>query len=95
MARLFETSSLKLYKNEIPWVKFKIEITQVRNRPSEIIVEAIIWGDLAYDLIKYYHLNDYMLVEGYLLTDLAINKKIVSLNIFQIYPVFRTTGFNG
>ena len=94
MARLFETPSLKLYKNEIPWIKLKIEIAQVRNRSSERIIEAIIWGDLAYDLIKYYRLNDYVLVEGYLLTDLVINKKIVSLNIFQIYPFFRTPRFN-
>ena len=95
VVRFFEIPTIELYQNEIPWTRFKVEIAPARNRPNDTIVEAIVWGDLAYDLIKYYRINDYVLIEGYLLTnpstntkDLTLNKKVVQLNIFQIYPFF-------
>ena len=93
--RILEIPTIKLFYNEIPLIKFKAEIAKLRNNQSNIIINAKIWGDLTYELIKYYQVNDYLLIEGYFSKDCdcALNlalryKKDIAINIFKIYPYF-------
>ena len=93
--RILEIPTIKLLYNKIPLIKFKAEIAKIRNNQSNIIINAKIWGDLTYELIKYYQVNDYLLIEGYFskdcnyTLDLALRyKKDITISIFKIYPYF-------
>ena len=66
---------------------------QNNNKNSDTIIHLSIWGNLAYDAIKYYKENDYVIVEGYISLRKPIfeelyntNKKQVELSVFKIYP---------
>ena len=93
--RILEIPSEIVHFNEIPFIKFKAEITQIRNYQNTVTVLVKIWGDLSFDLISYYQVGNYLLIEGYISNDFTISlnsvtkyKKNVILTIFQIYPYF-------
>lgn len=91
--RIIEIPRRKFTYNKIPVIKFKVEIVGTRYNQINSIVNAKIWGKLAYELINYYRINEYLLIEGYLSQDntLSLNtalryKKNTTITIFQIYP---------
>ena len=52
-----------------------------------------IWGTLSYDIVKYYNINDYILVEGFIsIRDNNFKNKTfardkqIDLSVFKIYP---------
>jgi len=94
MIRILEIPQITLMQHQIPLATLRIEMVQdgIRHNPT-IVVEAKVWGNLAYDIEKYYAINDYALVEGYFSTNYpnqskekSVVKKKPTLTIFQIYP---------
>mgnify|MGYP000886934007 FL=1 len=49
----------------IPLTEMTVQIPQVRITNKKTI-DLSIWGKLGYDITQYYHINDYVIVEGYL-----------------------------
>ena len=52
-----------------------------------------IWGTLSYDIIKYYNINDYVLVEGFISirntnfkNETYIKDKQIDLSVLKVYP---------
>ena len=89
--RILEIPTIKLSYNRIPLINCKVEIARIRNNQSNTVIHAKIWGHLTYELIKYYRVNDYLLIEGYFSKDynLALKyKKDITISIFKIYPYF-------
>ena len=62
IVKVLEIPKQKVIKNEMPIVTVKIKIPQVKN--SKIIL-LLFWGNLAREVKKYCHVNDYVLIEGY------------------------------
>lgn len=87
--RILEIPKIELTSNNIEMVRFRVQLPSVRNKiQSPIIIYSTIWGNLAYDIISYYRINDYALVEGYISTSSNNNKKKSSivLTITKVYP---------
>ena len=87
--RLFEIPYVELQSNNIPFIQFNVEIPQVRNRLQSAIIKAVIWGDLAFSLLEYTTVNDYLLIEAYIFNDYSVklNHK-PTISIYRIYPLF-------
>ena len=66
IVRVLELPTLKLDKNHIPFTKFRVELAQLRNKQVRIILNILAWGNLAEDVVKYYRVHDYILIEGFL-----------------------------
>ena len=87
--QILEIPTIQLYDNTIEIVKFRIHLPYVRNKiQSPIILNSVIWGNLAYDVVNYYHVNDYALIEGYISTsfDEINTQNSITINILKIYP---------
>ena len=59
---------------------------------SQTICNISIWGKAAYEILKYYKKNDYILAEGYISLkktefEKLNTKTIVELSVFKIYPL--------
>jgi len=74
------------------WVKFP------QSRQSKFIdlASLSIWGDLAYEVIKYYQVNDYILVEGFLNIQPNNNpnnykNEYIEISVFKLYPFILTS----
>ena len=85
--QVLEIPEIMLYNNSIPMVIFRTKLPYVRNRIGPvIIVKSVIWGNLAYDFINYYSVNDYILIEGYVSTSLNDTINPLEINIIKFYP---------
>ncbi len=72
-----------------------VKFSSVRNIKTTDIFQIAIWGTLAHDVIKYYKINDYIIIEGYI--SLRTNNyddfssllnKQVEISVSKIYPLF-------
>ena len=70
---------------------FQVELYQTRQNK---IVSIIFWGNLANEITSYYHINDYILIEGYSSINFQSlkgeSKPSVELiiTVLKVYPVF-------
>jgi len=87
--QILETPKIESYSDNIQIAKFRAQLPYVRNKTqSPIIINSKIWGDLSYDVVNYYRVNDYALVEGYLCSssDDSQNEGSITINITKLYP---------
>jgi hypothetical protein len=88
--KILEAPKKKTIKNNISITKFRAQLPQIRQTR---VVEIVVWGTLANDVAKYYNLNDYILIEGYLSlsksSNTKLNRKIFKrarFTVLKVYP---------
>jgi hypothetical protein len=88
--KILESPKQKILKNNILLTKFRAQIPQSRNSR---IVTVTFWGNLARDVITYYKLNDYLIIEGYISVRdkknsnlLTLKSKKVEITVLKVYP---------
>ena len=87
--QILEIPIIKSFSENTQMVKFRVQLPSVRNKIQlPIIITSHIWGDLGSDVINYYRVNDYALIEGYISTSCDNKNKqgIITLNITKLYP---------
>jgi single-stranded DNA-binding protein len=94
IVKILEKPNQTLFNNTIPITRFRVQFPQFRN--SQIIT-LIFWGNLARDVAKYYNVNDYILIEGYLslkkkhhLNIVGKKSKKVEITVLKVYPFLLT-----
>ena len=94
LIKIIRKPQQSFFVNEISVTEVIGKLYQIKNqKKSEITLHLSLWGNLAYDTIKYYQINDYVIVEGYLSLrnstydnyKIPIEKQ-VELSGFKIYP---------
>jgi len=92
IVKILEVQKQKSLNNNNLVVRFRAQFPQTRNTR---IVYLTFWGKLAQDVINYYKVNDYILIEGYLslrnkpAKNLVIEtRKKVNISVLKIYPFF-------
>ena len=88
IVQILEISPIKFYNNKIVMIKFRAQLPSVRIKTKKpIILQFIIWGNLAFDLVNYYRVNDYMLIEGSFSTIFFKDEQpVITINIVKVYP---------
>ena len=85
--KILETPKKKSINNDIIFVKFRAQLVSVRKTQ---IVTLMFWGNLAQDIISYYKINQYLLIEGYPSfrnsTNLKQTSKKVEITGLRAYP---------
>lgn len=73
IVKILENPISKSLNKTVLTTEFRAQLPQVRNNR---IVNLVFWGNLAHDIINFYKVNDYIIIEGYLsLRDIDKNKK--------------------
>jgi hypothetical protein len=93
IVRLLEIPVIELNKTQIPYTKFRVQLSQLRIKQSKTILTVFVSGNLANDIVKYYRINDYVLIEGYLsirksFSQKSLTKEFLQVNVFKIFPLF-------
>jgi hypothetical protein len=90
IVKILEIPKEKTINNETSLVKIRVQLSQIRN-PK--IVTLIFWDNLAHDVVNYYKVNDYLIIEGFLslrirqTSELKIkNLKKVEITVIRTYP---------
>ena len=92
IVKILETPKQKIINNNNLVVTFRVQISQVRKTRT---IKLFFWGNLARDVINYYKINDYILIEGYLaitnqMGTEATKKplKNIEITVLKVYPFF-------
>ena len=90
IVKILETPKQKIFNQDIPVTQFRVQFPQVQNTH---LVHLTFWGNLAYDIARYYKINDYILIEGYIslrdkqsLNGVIPKSKKVEITVLKVYP---------
>jgi hypothetical protein len=68
---------------------------------SNDVIHLSIWDNLSSDTVKYYKVNEYIIIEGYIsirenLFNLSnySNSNQISISVTNLYPIFQKSFFN-
>ena len=82
-------------KDIVPVTKIQVKFVPIQQKLiSNDVFTISIWGNLSYDIIKHYSINDYIIIEGYIslsktkstLLNSRKTKKI-RISVLNIYPL--------
>ena len=88
VVRIIKKSKQIFLKNDTSLMHLIVQFPSVRKKNCTDTCRVLIWGNLSYDIMKYYNINDYIIIEGFI----SVNKNIDTLNseieisAFKIYP---------
>ena len=93
IVRIIEKPDQTLFENNIPVTEVLVKFPQIRLSNSGSIFQLSIWGNLSHDIIKYYKVNDYIMIEGYIslrenlfdTSNLNVDP-LIEISAFKIYP---------
>ena len=86
IVKVLENPIQTLFNKNIPITQFRVQLPQVRNN---IIINLVFWGKLSQDIVNYYGIDDYIIVEGYLSVrdkKMLKNLKKVEITVLKVYP---------
>lgn len=85
VVKILETPKQKSLNNNFLITTFRVQFPQVRENS---IVSLKFLGNIGKDIISYYKVNDYILIEGYLkLNHQSIKKKEkIEITVLKVYP---------
>jgi single-stranded DNA-binding protein len=90
VVKVLEKPKQKTINNNTYITRFRVQFPQVRKNS---LVYLTFWGNLARDVAKYYKINDYLLIEGYLSVNSkqTLNfprklSKTIEIKVLKVYP---------
>jgi hypothetical protein len=90
IVKILEMPKQEIYNNNISITKFRVQFPQFRNTS---IVYLTLWGKLATDVVQFYKVNDYILIEGYIsirnnkISNKSFSSKRVEITVLKVYPL--------
>ena len=93
-AKVIQNLGQNFFPNQVTLTQLIVQLPQISKSYPKIILQVFIWGKLSYDVAKYYHPNDYIIIEGYIaIKNKGINSlenlidKPVEISVFKLYPL--------
>ena len=94
IVKILEKPKQIIISNNIFKTEFRVQFPQVRKNKTGLI-SLCLWGNLARDIVSYYEVNDYILIEGYLSarnSEIQTRKfdqknlKKIQITVLKVYP---------
>ena len=91
VVKLVEISQQSFFNDNNSVIEILVKFPTIRSSNQASTFRILVWGDLASNIVKYYCVNDYVIIEGYIsLKDFVSNSlnsdKQVEISVFKIYP---------
>lgn len=86
------------FEDEISLVEIVTKFSSIRKKKTVEVFRLSVWGNLANDIIKYYHVNDYIIIEGYISYNCNLFEPFqnnqIEISVRKIYPFFLNNRLN-
>jgi single-stranded DNA-binding protein len=66
IAKIINEPISSQFDDNIPLVELSAKFPIVRKTKTINTFRVLVWGNLAEDILKYYRVNDYIIIEGYI-----------------------------
>lgn len=95
IVKVLKKPKQKFLKKKIMLTELHVQFpsTRIKNKNGLNTMDLLIWGNLGQDVLKYYKINDYLLVEGFI----SLRKKRfntnqqIKISVSKIYPLNRVS----
>jgi hypothetical protein len=94
-AKVIQNLGQSFFTDQTSVAELIVHLPQISKNYPRVIVQLSIWGNLSYDVAKYYQPDDYIIIEGYILfKNINIESledlidKQVEISVFKLYPLF-------
>lgn len=92
IVKIISQPTLNQFENNISLVELMVKFAPVRKTKTIDTFRVLIWGNLADDIIKYYQINDYIMIEGYIRNFVEPGQSDqVEISARKIYPFLLKT----
>jgi single-stranded DNA-binding protein len=95
IVKILETPKQKVIKNKknTLMAQCRVLLPQKRKKRRTAIARLTFWGKLAGDILDYYKVADYVIIEGYLsvLKRKKKKSKKIAITVLKVYPLFLTS----
>ena len=90
IVKIIEEPQQSFFDNDISVTEILAKFYQL-NANSYNICKLVIWGSLSHDIVQYYNLNDYLIIEGYISTRISDSENSapnaeIEISVFKVYP---------
>jgi hypothetical protein len=85
IVKILESPRQKTVQKNIKMTQFRAQLPQIRNK-NMTIAKLKVWGNLGRDIVEYYKVNDYIIIEGYVSISKKKKSKKVELTVLKAYP---------
>lgn len=93
IVKIVEEPTRESLKSDIPVTDMLVKFSQIREKKSLKTFRVFVWGNLAEDVVEYYHTDDYIIIEGYISLNRNFSENLVSrmntqvqISVRKIYP---------
>ena len=93
IVKIVEEPTRENLKSDIPVTDMLVKFSQIREKKSFQTFRVFVWGNLAEDVVEYYHTDDYIIIEGYISLNRNFSENLVSrmntqvqISVRKIYP---------
>jgi len=89
IVKMLKKPKQRFLKNNILLTELHVQFPSTRRKNNLNKMDLLIWGNLGEDITKYYKINDYILIEGFI----SIRKKKIdnnqeiTISVSKIYPL--------
>ena len=91
IVKVIKKPTQKFLKKKILLTELHVQFPSTRNKNKNTLntMDLLIWGDLGQDIIKYYKINDYILIEGFISfrKKKFNNNQEIKISVSKIYPL--------
>ena len=95
IVKVLKKPKQKFLKKKIMLTELHVQFpsTRIKNKNGLNTMDLLIWGNLGQDVLKYYKINDYLLVEGFI----SLRKKRfntnqqIKISVSKIYHLNRVS----
>jgi len=94
IVKILKKPEKSYFENDVCVSKLPVKFYQFKNLSDQYqCLNLSFWGNLANDIVEYYQVNDYVIIEGYIHLNKKNNKtnlnaidKLIEISVFKIYP---------
>nr|YP_009330448.1 Ycf41 [Coccophora langsdorfii]ANS72220.1 Ycf41 [Coccophora langsdorfii] len=79
-------SPIHLMFKDYETIEIKVEFPTSRQKNSKNEILLLLWGDHRDDFLKYYKVQDYLLIEGIITLNATNTNKEVKVTVKKLYP---------
>ena len=94
IVKIIEKPEQSFFKDNICLTEIFVKLCHTKKNQLNIPLRLSIWGNLGYEIMQYYQINDYIIIEGYIslreniFDNYKPKKNQLEVSVFKIYPFF-------
>jgi len=93
IVKILKKPEKSYFENDLCVCEIPVKFYQFQHSSFDQSLTLTFWGNLSNDLVSYYQVNDYVIIEGYIYfkkvdgeNTLNVKDKQIEICVFKIYP---------